>query len=66
MEIDANSPNGCWLRNGYVIEREGKRRRIYTPTGDLIFDHASSGYEDEMAYIKEHNLLTPTPHHITN
>lgn len=52
-----DSPNGCWKRHGYRIERDGKRRKIFSPHGSLIFNHGPAGYEDEMEYIRKHGLL---------
>lgn len=54
-----NSPNGCWARHGYFIERKGGNRRVYKPNGDLLFDHGRCGYGDEMEYIIKHGLLLP-------
>lgn len=55
-----NSPNGCWLRHGYRIERVGKyggKRNIYAPDGTLVLSDA--GYDEQMAYCREHGLLLP-------
>lgn len=55
---DRNSPNGCWAAHGYRVERYGnKRRRVYTPNGELIFDHGAAGYEAEMEYCERNGLL---------
>ena len=52
-----NSPNECWERNGYKIDRSSGRRQIINPNGEIIFDHGTNGYEDEMTYIIENGLL---------
>lgn len=57
MSAHPNSPNGCWERNGYRIERSGKRRKVFSPDGALIFDHGQVGYDAEMEYIRLHGML---------
>ncbi|WP_120967369.1 hypothetical protein [Comamonas sp. lk] len=58
-----NSPNGCWDRHGYRVERIGQAmgaptRNIYGPDGALVL--ADTDYDEEMAYCREHDLLLPS------
>ena len=57
VKMHENSPNGCWKRHGYKVERDGKRRTIFAPSGELIFEHGPAGYDAEMEYCKQHELL---------
>ena len=57
-----NSPNGCWARHGYRVERTERamgspKRDIYAPDGTLVLE--DSDYDEEMAYCREHGLLLP-------
>ena len=58
-----NSPNGCWERHGYRIERIKRpmgppKRNIYAPNGTLVLE--DSGYDEEMAYCRKNGLLLPS------
>ena len=58
-----NSPNGCWERHGYRIERipavmGAPTRNIYNPAGTLVL--ADTNYDEEMTYCREHGLLLPS------
>lgn len=53
------SPNYCWQKAGYRIEREprknhGTLRKIFDPDGVQIL--CDAGYEAEMAEIKRRGL----------
>jgi hypothetical protein len=57
-----NSPNGCWSRHGYRVERYAaqpgwpvKLRRIYAPDGALVLD--GQGYDEEVGYCRVHGLM---------
>lgn len=57
-----NSPNGCWQRHGYRSEKPAGKpfagvRNIYAPDGTLVL--ANAGYDEQMAYCREHGLLLP-------
>jgi len=52
-----NSPNGCWKRHGYIVHRDKRRRKIFKPDGELLFDHGPAGYDVEMEYIEKHGML---------
>ena len=57
-----NSPNGCWERHGYRVERIPKTmgsptRNIYAPDGTPVLK--DSDYDEEMAYCRKHGLLLP-------
>ncbi|WP_120967849.1 hypothetical protein [Comamonas sp. lk] len=59
----ANSPNGCWARHGYRVERMERpmgspMRNIYGPDGTLVLK--DSDYDKEMAYCRKHGLLLPS------
>ena len=57
-KVARNSPNGCWAAYGYKVERYGsKRRKVYAPSGELIFDHGTAGYEVEIEYCERNGLL---------
>lgn len=57
-----NSPNGCWARHGYRVERTSRpmgpaRRDVYGPDGALALE--DSNYDKEIAYCRENGLLLP-------
>lgn len=64
MERHEDSPNACWERGGYMIVRNGRNRKIFSPSGELIFDHGPAGYEDEIKFLEESGLLKHTSIHI--
>lgn len=60
---DSNSPNGCWERHGYRVERysvnpgaPARLRRIYAPTGELVLDGV--GYDAEIRFCVDNKLST--------
>lgn len=64
VKAHPNSPNGCWARHGYRIERIPDkfgytRRRIYAPDGTMVLDDARDG---EHEYIVAHGYLLPDDH----
>jgi hypothetical protein len=62
MAANVGSPNYCWERAGYRIERIKHKpgapalRNIYDPFGNLVLSGA--GYEGEMEKIRRLGLAT--------
>lgn len=62
MAAHPDSPNGCFARHGYRIEKcpnpkgELKWRRIYNPAGEVVL--YAVGYDAEMQFCKDNGLLT--------
>ncbi|MEQ9888873.1 hypothetical protein ABRP55_20330 [Pectobacterium zantedeschiae] len=55
-----NSPTACWERNGYKIERYGNgRRKITSPSGEVIFDHGQANYMKEYSFCKKMGFMLP-------
>lgn len=60
MGVNPNSPNGCFERHGYTIERRpgpdgSKVRTIRNPEGEVVLQGA--GYDAEIAFCKENSLM---------
>jgi len=62
MTPDPNSPNGCFSRHGYKVEREPRRsgqgyhRTVLDPHGNQVLQRA--GYEAEIQFCRDNNLMT--------
>lgn len=58
---DPNSPNGCYLRHGYKVERAprksgaGYHRAIYDQNGQQVLNRA--GYDAELQFCIERGLM---------
>ena len=58
---DPNSPNGCFQRHGYTVERTlrnsgvGHHRAIYDQNGQQVLSRA--GYEAEIQFCAERGLM---------
>lgn len=58
---DPNSPNGCYQRHGYTVERTlrksgvGHHRAIYDQNGQQVLSRA--GYEAEIQFCAERGLM---------
>ncbi|MNM68432.1 hypothetical protein D3C81_799930 [compost metagenome] len=58
---DPNSPNGCFQRHGYTVERTprktgpGYHRAVYDQNGQQVLNRA--GYDAELQLCAEHGLL---------
>jgi hypothetical protein len=56
-----NSPNGCFQRHGYAVERTASRsgaghhRAIYDQNGQQVLNRA--GYDAEIQFCIEHDLM---------
>ncbi|MCU1758748.1 hypothetical protein NTD84_03305 [Pseudomonas sp. 14P_8.1_Bac3] len=56
-----NSPNGCFERHGYTVERTPRRsgvgyhRAIYDRHGQQVLSRA--GYDAEIKFCREHGLM---------
>ncbi|AVJ25450.1 hypothetical protein CQ006_04765 [Pseudomonas cedrina] len=56
-----NSPNGCYQRHGYTVERTprkggaGHHRAIYDQSGQLVLNRA--GYDAEIQFCIERGLM---------
>lgn len=65
MAAHPDSPNGCFARHGYRIEKcpnpkgELKWRRIYNPAGEVVL--YAVGYDAEMQFCKDNGLLAAAP-----
>lgn len=63
MPAHPNSPNGCFARHGYRIERrpnprgELKLRQIYSPSGEMVL--CAAGYDAEIQFCRDNDLLAP-------
>lgn len=55
MKPNTNSPNDCWNRAGYTVQRNGKLRTIYDNQGNAVIDRA--GYDGEIEYCRKHCLM---------
>lgn len=58
---DPNSPNGCFQRHGYTVERTprksgaGYHRAIYDQHGQKVLNRA--GYDAEMQFCAQQGML---------
>uniref|UniRef100_A0AAU6W692 Uncharacterized protein n=1 Tax=Pseudomonas phage Aurca01 TaxID=3138527 RepID=A0AAU6W692_9VIRU len=58
---DPNSPNGCFQRHGYTVERRprksgaGYHRAIYAQNGQQVLSRA--GYDAEIQFCREQGLM---------
>ncbi len=58
---DPNSPNGCFQRHGYTVERMprksgvGHHRAIYDRNGQQVLNRA--GYDAEIQFCAERGLM---------
>jgi hypothetical protein len=56
-----NSPNGCYQRHGYTVERTprksgaGHHRAIYDQNGQQVLSRA--GYDAEIQFCREQGLM---------
>ena len=50
-----NSPNWCFAKHGYQVEREGYHRTVYSPEGDAVLIRA--GYDEELSFCREKGFL---------
>lgn len=61
MMPDPNSPNGCYQRHGYTVERTprksgaGHHRAIYDQNGQLVL--ARAGYDAELQFCIDLGLM---------
>ena len=61
MNPQPNSPNGCFQRHGYTVERTprktvtGYHRAVYDPNGQQVLNRA--GYDAEIQFCADHGLL---------
>lgn len=59
--LNPNSPNGCYQRHGYTVERTrrksgaGHHRVIYDQNGQQVLSRA--GYNAEIQFCIEHGLM---------
>ena len=58
---DTNSPNGCYQRHGYTVERTprksgtGHHRAIYDQHGQQVLNRA--GYNAEIQFCRDQGLM---------
>lgn len=64
MTAHPNSPNGCWQRHGFTVERLARidggpltRRVIRDPSGAVVLDGVGIDYETE--YQQARGMLLP-------